>query len=67
MSEEYKIKGWVARDSNGSLTLCKVRPSRYENDCWVDAEEYFPLDSQIFPYLKWEDEPIEVELTIKKV
>lgn len=67
MNEEYKIKGWVARDSDGSLTLCKAKPQRYMNDCWVNAEEYFPLGSQIFPELTFEDEPIEVELTIKKI
>lgn len=67
MNEEYKIKGWVARDSDGSLTLCKVKPSRYENGCWVSGEEYFPLRRALFPELSFDDEPIEVELTIKKI
>lgn len=65
--QEYKIKGWVARDSDGSLTLCKVKPLRWNNDCWVGAEEYFPLSRTLFPELTFESEPIEVELTIKKI
>ena len=64
-----KIKVWVARDSDGCLTLCKVKPQRWEGDFWIGegGAEYFPLDSQIFPELTWEDEPIEVELLIRKI
>ena len=67
MNEEYKIKGWVARDSDGSLTLWKVKPHRWKDDFWICGEEFFSLSLQIFPELTWESEPIEVELTIKKI
>lgn len=57
---------WVARDKDG--TLCCYfyeRPKRLTN-WWLDSfERYIIMDKEKFPDLKWEDEPIEVEL-IKK-
>ena len=71
-----KIKGWVARDRNGALHFHKDKPHR-EYDCaWYTDWKRHPepeifhlrLPKQMdFPELKWEDEPIEVELLIKKV
>ena len=70
--QEYKIKGWVARDECG-LWLYREKPYRVEGTfCshWTDKNgpnSEFPLDINIFSELTWEDEPIEVELTIKKI
>jgi len=66
-----KIKGWVARFKNGHLWLFSKKPQRIciHFDRWYwgngDAEKQLPND--MFPDLKWEDEPIEVELLIRKV
>lgn len=69
---EVKHIGWVARDSEYNpylglgLVLFKGKPTRTD-DCWTGV-----IDSQLpwesFPNLKWEDEPVEVEveLTIRK-
>lgn len=36
--------------------------------CWLGANSsMMPIDDSLFPELKWEDEPIEVEFTITKV
>lgn len=73
-----KIKGWVARDnaehygnSKGWLRLHFRRPER-EIHQWVSKDEFNVDDSQIlnddmFEKLTWEDEPIEVEILIRKV
>lgn len=62
-------KGWVAKDYNGAIRLfflCKpqrIDDKRYRY--WYggpNASKQLPNDS--FPDLKWEDEPIEVELSI---
>lgn len=72
MNEGYKIKGWVARDCYG-LWLYKQKPYRVNGkhiSHWTD--EFGPnsetrLNEEFFPELTWEDEPIEIELTIKKI
>ena len=65
--QEYKIKGWVARDSDGSLNIHQEKPSRWSIYLWTFGGGYFHIDKTLFPELTWEDEPIEVELTIKKI
>lgn len=69
---EAKLTGWVARDSEHNpysglgLVLFKEKPIRY-GDCWSGAI-VSQLPWKLFPDLKWEDEPIEVEVevTIRK-
>lgn len=65
---------WVARDKNGTVWLYTNKPIRSSMfSRWnVDTEnslfstnEWMEIDGDLFPDLKWEDEPIEVEL-IKK-
>lgn len=80
MNEEYKIKGWVARDKDvddyhkGRVHFFRLKPERFEDRAWfllqgdyrmVLQEDVFISDK--FPYLTWESEPIKVELTIKKI
>ena len=77
--EQPTIKGWVARDEDESLHLfrsCPKRKSRrgvFESAPGVWSTDKYDmswervLDKELFPNFKWEDEPIEVELTIKRV
>ena len=67
---EVKLKGWVARDSKYNsyfglgLVLFKGKPRR-SGECWSGAiAAQLPWES--FPDLKWEDEPLEVEIIIRK-
>lgn len=67
--EYSKTKGWVARDHDGNLRLfflCKpqrIDEKRYKY--WFGGSNASKgLPSSDFPNLKWEDEPLEVELTI---
>ena len=73
-NEEYKIKGWVARDraegeDGTNLYFGWKKPKRLGDESfitWVDFGDFISLPKEMFPNLTWEDEPSEVELTIKK-
>ena len=71
-NEEYKIKGWVARDQQvdgfwgNGLILHHSKPTREGNE-WSSKTIAMHLPLNFFPELTWESEPIEVELTIKKI
>ena len=67
MNEAYKIKGLVARDSDGSLNIHQEKPSRQSIYFWMFEGGYFHVDKTLFPELTWNDEPIEVELLIRKI
>lgn len=70
----------VARNRNGSLFLIPDFGSLERNEkegTWVfytfhsnmaNGQMYFPakIDSHLFKDLKWEDEPLEVEIVIKE-
>ena len=52
---------FVARDKKGILFLFKIKPVRM-GDTWSWDEYSYVLDSDMFPDLTWEDEPLEVNL-----
>lgn len=59
---------WVARDKNRNLMIFSKKPKRYIS-VWENV--YYGgtsgrIDPELFPDLKWEDEPIEVELVRKE-
>lgn len=68
---------WIARDKDETLWLFEEMPQRITGDIykddgwWCDVEDtsrnmsYCMLDSNLFPDLKWEDEPREVVLVEK--
>lgn len=61
-----KIRGWVARDKDGTLVWYKQKPERdIVNFDDVGIDEHFSLNPKMFPNLKWEDEPIKAELIIR--
>lgn len=55
---------WVARNKDGYLGLYSWCPERYNDEQW--SKEYWiramRLPRDMFPDLKWEDEPLEVNL-----
>lgn len=71
-AEDTVISGWVARNSDGTLSLFEVKPERvrYKRDIkeglWM-AKTMTDLVSELFPDLTWDDDPIEVEITIIKL
>ena len=75
-----KIKGWVARckwpcpdelyfyRGEEKPIRCGSQVEDVKEDFYWDFQhEVAPLDPTLFPDLSWEDEPIEVELTIHKI
>lgn len=60
-NETYKL--WVARDWGGMLYAYFNKPIR--DTVWKEWDSdkvSLNIDDSFFPELKWEDEPIEVEL-----
>ena len=60
---ENKYKLWVARDWGGMLFAYFNKPIR--DTVWKEWDSdkvSLSIDDSFFPELKWEDEPIEVEL-----
>jgi hypothetical protein len=54
---------WVARDKDGSLWLHDVFPYRNRAfDEWNNSGDLMSLDAGLFPDLKWESDPLEIEL-----
>lgn len=75
-AEEYnsrseKMRGWIARDKDGRLFMGYEKPERLADEytgMWVGyGKDFMELPEEMFPCLKWEDEPIEVELIIRKI
>lgn len=83
MNKPVKVKGFVAVDNCGDKTICNptgrrvaffpqkpVRDLLTNNHYWaahISPYDVIHLGYEDFPELKWEDEPIEVEITINKV
>lgn len=68
--QETVIQGWVARDKSGTVCLYNECPERYNapiNEWGADNPlQYYRIPDELFPYLTWDDDPIEVELIIKR-
>ena len=63
--EQQPIKVLVARDKTGDLFAYIKEPER--GQCvWLSTDGiYIQIPSNYFPGLRWEDNPIEAEMTIK--
>ena len=59
---ENKYKLWVARDKNGFLFAYGGKPTRCDNQKEWIGWFLSSMKNSFFPELKWEDEPIEIEL-----
>lgn len=61
---------YVARDKNKDLWLFIDKPKRSQNNDWWRTssldEDCLEIDGDLFHDLRWEDEPIEVELVRKE-
>ena len=62
MEKKYKL--WVARDKSGELFAYNSKPKLecYLGFWYSDLNCMGSISGNFFPELKWEDEPIEVEL-----
>ena len=71
---DTKIKGYLVRDKDDYAAIYSVKPIRGNNE-WFDGNHpdnankstcILSFSEFMFPDLKWEDEPVKVEITIKK-
>lgn len=66
------IEAWVARDKHGSLSAYTGKPPVRSNIQWECAPDigedvktdFFGLPRTAFPDLKWENEPVRVEVGV---
>lgn len=70
-AEKTVIQGWVARDSSGFISLFSYLPKRSTHTnvgYWGcdDGRDEIDLPKSLFPDLTWKEDPIEVELIIKR-
>lgn len=78
-AEDVTQSMWVARDKDGYLSLFTDKPPRRGKDIGFHSERWYydtasiseftdsmKLNPKLFPDLTWNDEPVEVELVIKK-
>ena len=68
----FSQKGYIARDSDGSLFFYEKCPKRFHEDSfryWSGGGRGFPILDPVkaFPNLKWKNEPVEVKLTIEQI
>jgi NTP pyrophosphatase (non-canonical NTP hydrolase) len=55
---------WVARDKSGRLWLYDgYKPNRYKEGWRSQLASCREIDQSLFPSLRWEDEPIEANIT----
>ena len=61
------IKAWVARDKGGKLYLYFAPPRKYPREWPPNIHtDYFEINRDLFPDVKWEDEePTEIEISIR--
>ena len=61
------LEAWVARDKDGMLYLYAAKPRKYQSK-WLPniRADFFEIDRELFPEVKWEDEePTEIEISIR--
>lgn len=57
---------WITRDSGGALLLHTEKPILYKSSGIWDSENWFEIDSNLYPEVTFENSPQEIELIIKK-
>lgn len=58
------ITAWVARDYDGGLYLYLNRPQKTMNGYQCLHDLFRKIDRDLFPELKYGDDPIEVEMPL---
>lgn len=64
------ITGWVARDRDGNLYFYDNKPIRDMEDMdFVEqnGDAWFLHEALNLPEITWASDPVEVEITIKKI
>lgn len=63
------LRGWVARDNDGTLVFYTEKPRRSEKCRFFMkvSGDTLELPKEMFGNLLYEDEPVKVELSIREI
>lgn len=67
MKKQTKIKGYVARDEDGSIHLFETDPERVAECAWAEFPGHtlgIRLPDNSFPEVTWKAEPVEVSVSV---
>ena len=70
--DTFVIEGYVAKDKDSCSFIYELKPrmSKTINGVWVSPSMdgcVLRIPKEAFPNLEWEDDPIKVELCIKRI
>ena len=68
-TELLKVKGFLVRDKDDYTAIYAEKPHRGKTE-WVDGNDSCLMtinDARLVPDIEFEDEPVEVELTLKRL
>lgn len=64
-TRDETLKGYVTREKNGRLLFSISRPGRWRNRYWmIDGSQAVDINQDMFHDLKWEDNPLPVDVFI---
>ena len=68
-TELLKVRGYLVRDKDDYTAIYAEKPHRGKTE-WVDGNDSCLItinDARLVPDIEFEDEPVEVEVTLKKL
>jgi len=68
-TELLKVRGYLVRDKDDYTAIYAEKPHRGKTE-WVNGNGYCLMtinDARLVPDIEFEDEPVEVEVTLKRV
>lgn len=72
MKKSKYSRFWIVRESDGKLYCTNLKPYRvYNSECKTDYEwytdgEFMEVDLYGFDYLKFTDDPLEVDISVRE-
>ena len=67
-TESLKVRGYLVRDKDDYTAIYAEKPHRGKTD-WVDGDDSCLMtinDARLMPDIEFEDEPVEVEVILKR-
>lgn len=67
-TESLKVRGYLVRDKDDYTAIYAEKPHRGKTE-WVDGDDSCLMtinDARLMPDIEFEDEPVEVEITLKR-
>ena len=68
-TESLKVRGYLVRDKDDYTAIYAEKPHRGKTE-WVDGNDSCLMainDARLVPDIEFEDEPVEIEVTLKRL